>query len=58
MSFTAKFMGKKEFRIVWILELWTEKAMATHTSDLVWKIPGTTAEPGGESMGSHRVGHD
>ena len=25
MSFTAKFMGGKEYRIVWILELWTEK---------------------------------
>ena len=35
-----------------------EKAMATHTSVLAWRIPGT-AEPGGlPSMGSHRVGHD
>ena len=50
--------GKKEFRIVWILELWLEKAMATHSSVLAWKIPGM-AEPGGLlSMGSHRVGHD
>ena len=50
--------GKKEFRIVWILELWMEKAMATHSSVLAWKIPGM-AEPGGLlSMGSHRVGHD
>ena len=33
-------------------------AMATHSSDLAWKIPGT-AEPGGlPSMGLHRVGHD
>jgi len=32
--------------------------MATHSSILAWKIPGT-AEPGGlPSMGSHRVGHD
>ena len=32
--------------------------MATHTSALAWRIPGT-AEPGGlPSMGSHRVGHD
>ena len=35
-----------------------EKEMATHSSDLVWRIPGT-GEPGGlPSMGSHRVGHD
>ena len=35
-----------------------EKEMATHSSDLVWGIPGT-GEPGGlPSMGSHRVGHD
>ena len=32
--------------------------MATHSSALAWRIPGT-AEPGGLlSMGSHRVGHD
>ena len=32
--------------------------MATHSSVLAWKIPGT-GEPGGlTSMGSHRVGHD
>ena len=31
--------------------------MATHSSVLGWRIPGT-AEPGGlPSMGSHRVGH-
>ena len=35
-----------------------EKEMATHSSVLAWRIPGTT-EPGGLlSMGSHRVGHD
>ena len=32
--------------------------MATHSSILAWKIPGT-GEPGGPpSMGSQRVGHD
>ena len=32
--------------------------MATHSSVLAWKIPGT-AEPGGLlPMGSHRAGHD
>ena len=35
-----------------------EKEMATHSSILAWRIPGT-AEPGGlQSVGSHRVGHD
>ena len=35
-----------------------EKEMATHSSVLAWKIPGT-GEPGGlPSLGSHRVGHD
>ena len=35
-----------------------EKEMATHSSVLAWRIPGS-GEPGGlSSMGSHRVGHD
>ena len=35
-----------------------EKEMATHSSGLAWRIPGTE-EPGGlPSVGSHRVGHD
>ena len=35
-----------------------DKEMATYSSVLAWRIPGT-GEPGGlPSMGSHRVGHD
>ena len=35
-----------------------EKEMATHSSVLAWRIPGTV-EPGGlPSMGAHRVGHN
>ena len=35
-----------------------EREMATHSSVLAWRIPGT-GEPGElASMGSHRVGHD
>ena len=35
-----------------------EKEMATHSSVLAWRIPGT-GEPGGlRSVGSHRVGHN
>ena len=56
----------------WVAKSWTqlsdftftfhfyalEKEMATHSSVLALRIPGT-GEPGGQpSMGSHRVGHD
>ena len=35
-----------------------EEGMATHSSILAWRIPGTE-EPGGlRSMGSQEVGHD
>ena len=35
-----------------------EKKMATYSSVLAWRIPGT-GKPGGlASMGSHRAGHD
>ena len=35
-----------------------EKEMATHSSVLAWRIPGTGEPYGLPSMGSHRVGHD
>ena len=35
-----------------------EKEMATHSSVLAWRIPGTEESGGLRSMGSHRVGHD
>ena len=35
-----------------------EKEMATHSSILAWRIPGTEKPSGLPSMGSHRVGHD
>ena len=35
-----------------------EKKMATHSSVLAWRIPGTGEPDGLPSMGSHRVGHD
>ena len=42
----------------WSVWLLLEKEMATHSSVLAWRIPGT-GEPGGlPSMGSHRVRHD
>ena len=35
-----------------------EKEMATHSSVLAWRIPGTGKPGGMPSLGSHRVGHD
>ena len=35
-----------------------EKEMATHSSVLAWKIPGTGESGGLPSMGLHRVGCD
>ena len=46
-----------DFTFTFPFHAW-EKEIATHSSDLAWRIPGT-GEPGGlPSMGSHRVGHD
>ena len=35
-----------------------EKEMATHSSVLAWRIPGTGEPDGLPSMGSHRVRHN
>ena len=35
-----------------------EKEMATHSSILAWRIPGTEEPNGLLSMRSHRAGHD
>ena len=35
-----------------------EKEMATHSSVLDWRIPGTAESGGLLAMGLHRVGHD
>ena len=35
-----------------------EKEMATHSSVLAWRIPGTEKPGRLQSMGSQRVGHD
>ena len=50
----ARFVFNEYSRVT----LYSEKAMATHSSTLAWKIPWTE-EPGGlQSMGSLRVRHD
>ena len=60
-------MAQKVRRLCAMQETWVrslgqedplEKAMATHSSILAWKIPWTE-EPGGlQSMRSQRVGYD
>ena len=35
-----------------------EKEIASHSSVLAWRIPGTGELGGLPSIGSHRVGHD
>ena len=35
-----------------------EKEMATYSSVLAWRVPGTEEPNGLPSAGSHRVGHD
>ena len=40
------------------LGLTMEKEMATHSSVLAWRIPGTEEPSELPSMGSHRVRHD
>ena len=42
----------------WILLVGLEKEMATHSSILAWRIPGTEEPSGLLSMGSHRVRHN
>ena len=46
----------KEINLV-IVQGW-EKAMATHSSTLAWKIPWTEKPDRLQSMGLLRVGHD
>ena len=52
----------QEMREIWVQSLgWKdplEEEMATYSSILAWRIPGTEESGGLPSMGSHRVGHD
>ena len=51
-------LGREWLGLPEIRQLRVTKDMATYSSVLAWRIPGT-GEPGGlPSMGSHRVGHD
>ena len=54
-----KIKDPDQFSVIYSPKGWMmDKEMATHSSVLAWRIPGT-GEPGGlPSLGSHRVGHD
>ena len=56
---TVQIIGQDPNPSLYLL-LWTtlEKEMATHSSVLAWRIPGTVELRGLPSMESHRVGHD
>ena len=48
----AKQLSEEALQILW------KKGMATHSSNLIWRIPWTE-DPGRlQSTGSQRVGHD
>ena len=60
-----QFMGSLRVRHDWASDLTftfhfhaLEKEMATHSSVIAWRIPGTGEPDRLPSMGSHRVGHD
>ena len=42
----------------WVGKIPLEEGMATHSSILVWRIPGTEKPGWLQSTGSQRVGHD
>ena len=49
--------GLSDFTFTFHFHAWKEE-MASHSSVLAWRIPGT-GQPGGlPSVGLHRVGHD
>ena len=50
-------MTARNYRVFTVGEALLEKEMVTYSSVLAWRIPGMR-EPGGLSMGSHRVGHN
>ena len=49
-----KPVNPKEINLQYSLE----KEMATHSTILAWRIPGTGEPVGLLSVGSHKVGHD
>ena len=58
ISGTTQHLKRTPDRQWCVLVLTREKAMATHSSTLAWKIPWTEGPGGLQSMGSLGVGHD
>ena len=58
LSLTETFMFTRFTVELFSVEPSWEKAMATHSSTLAWKIPWTEQPGRLQSMGSRRVGHD
>ena len=65
--YQASLVAQRVKRLPTMRETWVqslgqedplEKAMATHSSTLAWKIPWTEKPGRLQSMGSQRVGHD
>ena len=50
--------GLSDFPFTFHFHYALEKEMATRSSVLAWRIPGTGEPAGPPSLGSHRVGHD
>ena len=63
-NFYVLFFKKADVQIILMvlfiihLYIFWKKAMATHSSTLAWRIPGTEEPVGLPSVGLHRVGHD
>ena len=53
----AKSQDKRDFTFTFHFPA-LEKEMATHSSVLAWRIPGTGKSGGLPSMGLHKVGHN
>ena len=45
-------------KYMYLIDFFSEKAMAPHSSTLAWKIPWTEGPGGLQSTGSLGVGHD
>ena len=54
----ATIYGESNRNVLDTLGSIMEKEMATHSSVLAWRIPGTGHLGGLPSVGSQRVGHD
>ena len=57
-SIEIVFEAKKMFKLLCMVKSYMWVFMATHSSVLAWRNPGTEEPSGLLSMGLHRVGHE